>query len=66
MLAIGEHNGIRIAEVGFALGAVAGVLFALGGVLRRNDRLMIILGGIALAAGSVLLIIAVHWGKFGW
>jgi MFS family permease len=61
---IREGNGVRIAEVGFLLGAIAGALFAIAAVLNLG-RGWNFLAGIALAAGSVLLIIASHWGHFG-
>ena len=61
---ISVHNGIRIAEVGFLLGAIAGTLLALAAILNLG-RGWNFLAGIALAVGSVLLIIATHWGRFG-
>jgi len=63
-LAITVHNGHRIAELGFAVAAIAGALFALGAVApgRRGSQL---LGGIALAVAGVLLVIAARWGHFG-
>lgn len=65
MVAITHHTGIRLAELGFLLGAVAGALFALGAVTPFGRRGGTLLGGLALAAGSVLLIVAAHWGHFG-
>lgn len=61
---ISAHNGHRIAEVGFLLGAIAGAFFAIAAVLNLG-RGWNFLAGIALAAGSVLLIIASRWGHFG-
>jgi hypothetical protein len=61
---ISTHDGIRIAEVGFLLGAFSGALLALAAILNLG-RGWNFLAGIALAAGSVLLIIATHWGRFG-
>jgi hypothetical protein len=61
---VSDHNGIRIAEVGFLLGAIAGALFAIAPLFNLG-RGWNFLAGIALAAGSVLLIIASHWGQFG-
>ena len=63
-LAITVHNGLRIAELGFALAAVAGALFALGAVTPGSSRGSQVLGGVVLAVGGVLLIVAVHWGHF--
>ena len=64
LLAITHHEGIRIAELGFLLGAVAGAVLALGAVTPFGKRGGNLLAGIALAAGSVLLIVAVRWGHF--
>jgi hypothetical protein len=61
---ISNRNGLRIAEVGFLLGAIAGALFAIAPLFNLG-RGWNFLAGIALAAGSVLLIIASHWGQFG-
>jgi hypothetical protein len=65
VLAITQRNGIRIAEVGFALVAVAGALLVLGGLTPAGRRIGALFGGLALAAGGVVLIIATHWGHFG-
>jgi hypothetical protein len=65
VLAITQRNGIRIAEVGFALVAVAGGLLVLGGLTPSGRRVGALLGGLVLAAGGVALIIATHWGHFG-
>ncbi len=65
IFAITHHNGIRLAELGFLLSAVAGVLFALGAMTPFGRRGGTLLGGLALAVGSVLLIVAAHWGHFG-
>lgn len=65
VLAITQHSGIRIAEVGFALAAVAGGLLVLGGLTPFGRRAGTVLGGLCLAAGGVLLVIAAHWGHFG-
>jgi hypothetical protein len=64
LLAISHHGGVRIAEVGFLLGAVAGAVLALGAVVPLGKRIGKLVAGVALAAGSVLLIVAVHWGHF--
>ncbi len=65
LLAITKHNGIRLAEVGFALAAIAGLLFLFGGMTPFMRRGGMALGGLALAAGGVLLVVASHWGHFG-
>jgi hypothetical protein len=65
LLALTKHDGIRLAEFGFLLEAVAGAIIVFGALspgARGSARL---LGGLALSASGVLLIIAVHWGHFG-
>lgn len=65
LLALTQHNGIRLAEVGLALAAVAGALLFVGAVTPFGRKTGNLLGGLALAVGSVLVIVAVHWGHFG-
>lgn len=65
LLAITIHNGIRIAEVGEALGAIGGVILLLGATMPFGRKGGNFFGGLALAAGFVLLIVATHWGHFG-
>ncbi len=64
VLAITDHNGIRIAELGFLLAAVAGSVFALPAITPFG-RAGNFLDGIAPAGGRALLIVAAHWGHFG-
>ncbi|HYA08638.1 MAG TPA: hypothetical protein VEG24_03560 [Gaiellaceae bacterium] len=61
-LSFSAHTTIRLEEVGALLGAVAGALLALGAVTPLGRRAGELFGGIALAAGSVLVILALHWG----
>jgi hypothetical protein len=65
LLAITKHNGIRLAELGFALAAVAGGVLAFGSLMPFGRRGGMFFAGLALAAGGVLLVVATHWGKFG-
>ena len=65
LLALTVHNGIRIAEVGEALGAVGGAVLVLGAITPFGRRAGMLFGGLALAVGFVLLIVATHWGQFG-
>lgn len=55
---IKAHTGIRIAELGFVVGAIGGVL------LMFSRRIGTTFAGLALAISFVLLIVATHWGKF--
>jgi hypothetical protein len=64
IFAFTRHTGVRIAEIGFALVAIAGVLFAVAPVTRFG-RPGAIAGGVALAAGAVVVLIAIRWGSFG-
>jgi hypothetical protein len=59
-LSIKAHTGIRLAELGFLAGAIGSVLLMLGG----SKRWAIPYGGLALAIGFVLLIVATRWGHF--
>lgn len=65
LLALTVHNGIRLAELGEALGAVGGAILLLGATMPFGRKGGTFFGGLALAAGFVLLIIATHWGHFG-
>jgi hypothetical protein len=67
MLAISftKHTGIRFAEVGFALAAIAGGLLVFGALAPGGRRTGMFLAGVALAAAGVLLVLATRWGRFG-
>lgn len=64
LLALTQHNGIRLAEVGFLLIAIAGAWMFLG-QMPFFGRLRNAVAGLCLAGAGVLLIIAAHWGHFG-
>jgi hypothetical protein len=61
---IKAHTGVRLAELGEALGAIGGLALLLGGLTPFGRRGGAVVGGLALAAGFVLLIVATHWGQF--
>jgi hypothetical protein len=65
LLAMTKHMAIRWEELGFLLGAVGGFLIAFGNMMPLGKRTGGMLGGIALAAGFVLAIIGVHYGRLG-
>ena len=65
LLAMTRHQGVRWEEIGFAVGAIGGVMIALGSTLPMSRRSGSLLGGLALAAGFVLAIIGVHFGHLG-
>jgi hypothetical protein len=62
-----HHTGRRLAELGFLLVLFAGLWFAAAELPQftfASGRRSIV-GGLALAVAGLLLIIAIHWGKFG-
>lgn len=63
-LLIKTHTGIRLAEAGEALVALAGLLLLLGGMTPFGKRAGQTLGGLALLVGGILLVVASHWGHF--
>ena len=63
-LVIKAHTGIRLAELGEAVGAVGGLALLLGAVTPFGRRAGQAIGGLALAVGFVLLVIATRWGHF--
>jgi len=66
VLAMTQHEGTRIAEIGFLLIAIAGVwLVAAELPSLAFARVRRIVAGLVLAAAGVLLIVAAHWGHFG-
>ncbi len=64
-LSMTRHTGIRVAEVGMALGALGGAALVIGGVMPFGRRVGMVLGGLGIAAGGVLMIIAIRYGGFG-
>ena len=70
LLAITAHNGIRIAELGFLIGAIGGATLALSALWRSGTRSEKVraarfFGALAIAVAFALLVIASHWGHFG-
>jgi len=63
-ITIKAHTGIRLAEVGEALGAIGGLALLVGGLTPFGRRAGAVLGGLAVAAGFVCLVIATRWGHF--
>jgi hypothetical protein len=63
-LSIKVHTGIRLAEVGEALGAIGGLALLVGAATPFGRRGGQAIGGLAIAIGFVLLVIATRWGHF--
>jgi len=63
-IVIKAHTGLRLAEIGEVAGAVGGVLLVLGGMTPLGRRAGMTFGGLALAIGFALLVVATHWGHF--
>lgn len=67
LLGLSRQAGVRLAEVGFLLILFAGVWLAASEIPQlKLTRTRTIVAGIALAIAGVLLIVATHWGGFGW
>jgi hypothetical protein len=64
IFAFTRHSGVRVAEIGFALIAIAGALIAIAPV-TRFDRPGTVAGGVSLVAGAIVVIVAIRWGSFG-
>lgn len=64
IFAITRHTGVRIAEIGFALLAIAGALLAIA-PFTRFGKPGTLAGGIGITAGAVVIIVAIRWGSFG-
>jgi hypothetical protein len=63
-ITIKAHTGVRLAEIGFLVAAIGGVLLMLEGMTPLGRRAGLTFGGMALAIGFVLLIVATRWGHF--
>lgn len=64
IFAFTRHTGVRVAEIGFVLIAIAGAVLALTPVTRFGKS-GATAGGVALAAGAAIVIVAIRWGSFG-
>lgn len=66
LLAITRQTGRRLAEIAFLLVVFAGIWLAAAQMPRyRWAAGRTAVAGVALAAAGVLLLVAVHWGRFG-
>ena len=64
-LTMTRHSGVRLAEAGELLGLIGGLALLLGGMMPFGKRVGQAIGGLALAIGFALLIVATHYGHFG-
>jgi hypothetical protein len=65
VLALALRTARRIGEVGFVVGAVGGLLLALGAAAGRGSRggrASLVVAGLCIAVGFVLGIVYLHWG----
>ena len=63
-LAITHKTGIRLAEVGELLGVIGGLALLVGGLTPFGKRIGQTIGGLGIALGFVLLVVATRWGHF--
>lgn len=56
----------RVFEVGFLIGAIGALLLALGHLPRPRGVGLSVAGGLLLALGLGLAIIAMHFGQSPW
>jgi hypothetical protein len=64
LLALSPHGGVRTAEIGFLCILVAGIALTIDALVPSPRRVGAIVGGITLALGGFLVIVATHWGHF--
>jgi hypothetical protein len=67
MLSLTQGTTKTLAEVGFLLIVISGVWIVASEVLPTSNlsKVRRIVAGAALALAGILLIIAIHWGRFG-
>ena len=63
-LTITKHTGLRLAEVGELVGLVGGLVLLLGGITPFGKRFGQTIGGLGVAIGFGLLVVATRWGHF--
>ena len=63
-ISIHKNTGYRLAEVGELLGLIGGVALLLGAMTPFGKRFGQTIGGLGIALGFLLRIIATRWGHF--
>jgi hypothetical protein len=65
LLALSQHTGVRLQEVGDLLIVFAGIWLAAAQIPKLKFATgRTIVAGLALAIGGALMIVATHWGQF--
>jgi hypothetical protein len=59
-----KHTGYRLAELGELLGLIGGLALLAGGLTPFGKRMGQTVGGLGLAVGFLLLLLATRWGHF--
>lgn len=65
ILAMTKHMGIRYEELGFLVAGAGGLMLAFGNAMPLGRRSGGLVGGLAIAAGMVLAVVGVHYGRLG-
>lgn len=63
-LTITKHAGYQLAQLGELLGVIGGLALLLGGLTPFGKRIGQTVGGLGLAIGFILLLVATRWGQF--
>ena len=61
-LTMTHKTGLRLAEVGALLGLVGGLALLVGGMTPFGKRMGQTIGGLGIAIGFALLIVAIRYG----
>jgi len=61
-LTITKQTALRLVEIGELLGLIGGLALLLGSITPFGKRMGQIVGGLGLAIGFALLIVATRWG----
>jgi len=61
---ISKQTGYRMAEIGELLGLIGGAAMLLGGMTPFGKRFGQTIGGLGIAVGFLLLLVATRWGHF--
>lgn len=65
LLTLTRHTSLRVAELGLVLMLLAGAGLLFAAVIPFGRKPGTAIAGVALGAGAVLMIVAIHFGRFG-